>query len=309
MSVLRAALHTNAILFHLHDPELIPIGFLLKALGKLVIFDSHEYYSRDLLDKDYIPVLLKSAMVKGTRVMLSLADSLFDAIVVAAPGMLNDYRNRNKTLINNYPEWKSEIDLTLRFVQRPPVVAYIGGISERRGIREVVAALEIVGHRMAVRLLLVGSFESPELEQEVRRLPGWRYVDYRGQVSRQEVKSLLDGSLCGLVTFHDAPNHRESSPNKLFEYLAAGLPAILSDFKSWRDLLDPIAAGLFVDPQNPKALADAICWVLTNRDLAEQMGKRGEQAVRDHFNWTTESEKLIRLYDQLLNEHNVKELV
>ena len=301
--VLRQAVRTRAGLFHLHDPELIPLGVILKLLGKRVIFDCHEYYATDMLDRAYIPAPLRKFLSVAVHLALRMADRCFDGIVVAAPGMLRDFSNRNATLINNYPEWEIGPAGKRNFKKRPPLIAYAGVIAERRGIREMLDALEIVAQRTEVRLLLAGKFAPPELMDEMRGHPAWRFVDYRGLVPRNEVKLLLEDAVAGLVIFWDIGNHRESSPNKLFEYMAAGLPTIVTDFPTWRILLGPLGASLMVDPRDPKAIAEKICWILANRDEAEQMGRQGQQGVREQFSWKSESKKLIELYGTVLSAH------
>jgi glycosyltransferase involved in cell wall biosynthesis len=284
----------------LHDPELIPLGLILKAMGKRVVFDCHEYYVRDMAERAYIWGPMRGILGAIVKVALRMADMHFDGIVVAAPGMLRGFANRNATLINNYPEWEIDGAAAKRFSERPPRIAYVGSISEPRGIREIVAALDIVAQATAVSLLLCGKFTPNELLDEMRLQPGWRSVDYRGLVSRDEVQRLLDEAIAGLVIFRDTANHRESSPNKLFEYMAAGLPTIVTDFPSWRALLDPVGASLTVDPRDPRSIAASMLRVIGNRDEAERMGKRGQQAVREQFNWSSESKKLVALYEAIL---------
>jgi glycosyltransferase involved in cell wall biosynthesis len=298
--VLRAALHTRARLFHLHDPELIFVGAILKALGKKVIFDCHEYYVRDMVERAYIWRPLRRTLASAVNIALRVADRYFDGIVVAAPGMLRDFANPHSTLINNYPEWEIDGSITKKFSERPPRIAYVGSISEPRGIREIVKAMEIVGRSTNVSLLLCGKFTPAGLLDEMRAQPGWQWVDYRGLVSRNEVQQLLDQAIAGLVIFRDSGNHRESSPNKLFEYMAVGLPTIITNFPSWHALLDPVGASLTVDPRDPQAIANSILHVIGNRGEAEAMGKRGQQAVLEQFSWTGESKKLVALYDALL---------
>ena len=180
-------------------------------------------------------------------------------------------------------------------------IAYIGGITTIRGAREMVQAMEIAGRRWGARLLLAGRFVPESLEEELRQLPGWRYVDYVGWLSREEVAEALGRVRAGLVVLHPEPNHVNAQPNKIFEYMAAELPVIASDFPLWRDLIAASGAGLLVDPLDPEAIAGAIGQVIEQPEEAEAMGRHGGKAVRERYNWDREKEKLLVLYEELLS--------
>jgi glycosyltransferase involved in cell wall biosynthesis len=96
------------------------------------------------------------------------------------------------------------------------------------------------------------------------------------------------------------PNHVDAQPNKLFEYMSAGLPVIASDFPLWRQIVAGASCGLLVDPLNPDAIATAMRWILDNPDEAQQMGANGRQAVQDRYNWAQESSRLVQMYRHLL---------
>ncbi|MBD3768073.1 MAG: glycosyltransferase, partial [Gammaproteobacteria bacterium] len=100
----------------------------------------------------------------------------------------------------------------------------------------------------------------------------------------------------GLVTFLPAPNHIDAQPNKMFEYMSAGLPIITSIFPLWREIVEGNQCGLCVDPLDPQAIGEAIQYLIDNPVEAEQMGKNGRQAVEQKYNWTIEEQKLLDLY-------------
>jgi glycosyltransferase involved in cell wall biosynthesis len=64
--------------------------------------------------------------------------------------------------------------------------------------------------------------------------------------------------------------------------------------------VERVGAGLLVDPKSPRAIAEAINWILTHPEEADQMGQRGRQAVQSTYNWSTEAAKLIRKYEEVL---------
>ena len=107
---------------------------------------------------------------------------------------------------------------------------------------------------------------------------------------------LLGKARVGLLLFQPDPNHMESYPNKLFEYMAAGRPVITSDFPFWRQFVSELGTGLMVDPKDPQAIAEAISWILDHPREAEAMGERGRAAVMERFTWEREADKLVGLY-------------
>jgi glycosyltransferase involved in cell wall biosynthesis len=104
----------------------------------------------------------------------------------------------------------------------------------------------------------------------------------------------------GLVLFHPAPNYHDSLPNKLFEYMSGGLPVVASNFPAWREIVESNGCGLVVDPMNTGEIAEAIAWLLDHPAEAEAMGKRGQAAVRSTYNWDTQAESLLGLYERVL---------
>ena len=124
-------------------------------------------------------------------------------------------------------------------------------------------------------------------------------MKFHGFISRGAVKKVLERSKIGLVTLHPTQSYLEALPVKMFEYMAAGIPVIASDFPLYKEILKDCDCAVFVDPLNPKAIAQAVSMLLNNESKAQEMGINGKKAVLEHFNWAKVEEDLYSLYKEL----------
>ncbi len=296
----KAALALDADLYHLHDPELLPVGLTLKRRGKRVIFDFHEDVPKQLLSKPYLNPLLLRLLSSIFARYEAWAVPKFDAIVGATPAITEKFRDgaRRAVNVNNFP-LLGELESSLPWDGKANEVAYVGGISTIRGILELVEALE--NAESDARLNLVGVFGDSASEQKAKSLAGWKQVNPVGFLDRTGVRDTLARSVAGMVTFLPLPNHVDAQPNKMFEYMSAGIPVIASDFPLWREIIVGHGCGLCVDPEDPRAIAAAIDMLVSDRARAERMGRNGRAAVREVFNWSREKEKLLQLYRDVLS--------
>jgi glycosyltransferase involved in cell wall biosynthesis len=299
--VYRAALAEEAHIYHIHDPELIPVGLLLKMKGKLVVYDAHEDLPRQILSKPWVPLVFRRVLSMLASLIVDLAGKVFDGIVSATPFIARRFHERKTVTVQNYPILGELLSSDLApYVKRPSNITYVGGITTRTGVREMVDALGRLPESLNVSLDLAGDFRPPTLEREVRRIPGWRRVNFLGWQTRPQVAKLLCRARAGLVVLHPELNYLDSYPIKLFEYMSTGLPVVASDFPLWRKIVTDADCGLLVDPLDPRAIARGIQWLLENPIEAEAMGRRGLAAVYKKYNWDREARKLLRLYDRLL---------
>jgi glycosyltransferase involved in cell wall biosynthesis len=115
-----------------------------------------------------------------------------------------------------------------------------------------------------------------------------------------DVPALLRGARTGVVPLPDLPKFRTNLPMKLFEYLAAGVPAVTSDLPPVRRLLDGSDAARLVPPGDHAAFGTALADLLRHPAEAAELARRGRQAVRERFHWEGEETRLVRLYAALL---------
>ena len=131
-------------------------------------------------------------------------------------------------------------------------------------------------------------------------MPGWLKVDELGFISREEVKWLFSKSVAGLLLVLPGPNVFGALPNKMFEYMSAGIPQVTSNDPLWKQIIDESKCGITVDPTKPDQIAEAINYLLKHPAEALEMGRNGRKAVEEKYNWEKEIPKLIGLYKELL---------
>lgn len=294
----RAALAEAADLYHLHDPELLPVGLLLRLLGRRVIYDAHEDLPRQILAKDWLPCWLRPPVALATACFEAVAARCLSGVVAATPAIARRFPRRGTALVQNFPPC-SEFAAGRPHSRRAPLIAYTGGISRHQGAAAMLAAVARLPERLRARLIIAGTFAPPELEGEIRRQPGWRRVVYRGWQPRAGVRAILARARVGLVVDQPIPNYLDSYSTKLFEYMAAGLPVVASDFPLWREIVDGAGCGLLVNPEDPTAIAAALQYLLERPKAAAAMGRRGRAAVLQRYNWEQQAARLLALYARL----------
>tara|TARA_B100001939_G_scaffold341172_1_gene350407 strand:- start:151 stop:1254 length:1104 start_codon:yes stop_codon:yes gene_type:complete len=296
--IFKKAKELDVDIYHLHDPELIPIGLKLKKLGKKIIFDAHEDLPKQLLSKPYLNKFSKKILSKIFEIYERYSLPKFDAVVAATPD-INDklLKINTKTInINNYP-LLNELRNSHRWIEKKNEVIYLGFISKIRGITQLLSSLNYIKN---IRLNLVGSFNDKNLEKDLKKSTNWKMVNEYGFLDRKKVNEVLANSKVGVVTFLPEPNHINAQPNKMFEYMSAGLPIVCSNFLLWKKIIENNDCGICVDPLNARDIGKAIQYVLDNPIKAEQMGKNGRKAVEQTYNWSIEEKKLLELYKNIV---------
>jgi glycosyltransferase involved in cell wall biosynthesis len=289
----------DAELYHLHDPELIPYGLLLAYAGKAVIFDAHEDLPGSIYSKDWIPLPARRAVAAMCEILQNFGARRFVAVVAATPfiATLFDGTAKPVVIINNYPMFGE-----LSPAPHQPdgatrdSVCYVGGIDIIRGIREMVQAIGATHSK----LLLAGAFATEKLRDEVSQYRGWANVKEYGFVDRKRVSEIMSRSFSGLVTLYQVPNFVNAQPIKMFEYMAAGVPVIASDFPLWRAVIEGNQCGICVNPNNPDEISAAIRHLHDHPEEVERMGYNGRQAVEKKYRWDREEIKLLSLYKNIL---------
>jgi len=309
----RMALRQRADIYHFHDPELLPWGWLLQMVThKPVIYDVHEYYAESILMKKWLPSMLRQPIAKiVTKGEKTVAKRLAGVVTVN-----NDLGKRFRScgckveVLPNYPRkdlfniLPATADLE-RIYNNYKVLIYVGGLSESRGITQSIRVMQYLRKEFPkVKLLLAGRFESDLYQQEVMqlidRLNLADNVDILGVLPHSEVIRYLAVADVGIFLLQRVnERYNWGEPIKYFEYSAAGLPVVISDLPAKRHLIEKNQNGILVDPLNEKRIAESIASLLRNPQQMKEMGKRGREAFLREYNWEAIEERLLDLYKKL----------
>ena len=292
---------TGTRLFHLHDPELIPTAILLRLTGRKVIYDVHEKTPDTMYSKNYLNPALANFFYYAALIAEWLAGKVVNHVIVVIPSLLDRFPRRKTGLVQNFA-YRDELlpeGYDVRTVRKKRQITYIGDITRVRGVKEAIMALELLPADYDVTFTLAGRFGDKKVEQECRDLDGWKRVRFLGYIDRQTVAKELLQSVAGVILLHPTPDHIGSQAVKLYEYMLAGLPVIVSDIPVMNTIVDETGCGYKVDPFRPDDIAAVYRKVLDNEDLNREMGDRGRKAVLEKYNWESQIPVLLDVYKKV----------
>ncbi len=302
----------NVKSIHVHDPELLPLIYLLHRKNKHIglIYDMHENYKELIYSKSWIPLFLRSAIKK---IYVWVEEKVIPELsgVIYSPKELKNKLlslNSRAVRIENYPILKRESAFpNLEEIKRGNnKVVYLGQMRRIRGIMELIEAIKVVSKTIEnIRLEFIGravplNFEW-EIKTKIQQLNLESYISVRGHLPYDEALRLARDANIGIVTFLPTPNNISCLPNKLFEYMQLCLPVIGSNFPHYAEIIGKSNCGLLVDPSDPNSIALGIIKLLSDPDLLKKMGNNGRRAVDNEYNWENESNKLLNFYYETLS--------
>lgn len=298
--VLKLAIPIAADCYHLHDPELLRLGVALKKQGKTVVYDSHEDVPNQILYKTWLgPLSLRKLIAKTYNRFEKKTVKKFDGLISVIEEITEKFDNQSKATIKNYPILSFIEEKRIPYAQRKNQIIYLGSLSEMRGVKNYIEAMQYIPDEYS--LVLVGAFTSEEFEATCKNMELWNRVDFRGYQPMEKAISLVASSKVALSVLHPEKNYLKSIPTKGFEYLAGGVPTIISDFDYWKPFFQGCTE--MITPKNPKLIAETILTVLENTDRREKLIQSGIERCKN-YSWESEREKLIAFYEKITKKVN-----
>jgi glycosyltransferase involved in cell wall biosynthesis len=301
----RIALAAHADVYQIADVELLPLALLLRRCGRSVIYDCIEDYPAYMELKAWIPPRLRPAARLSVAGVERFVAPRLDAVFTADEGTADRLRawGARVSVLHNFPRRQDFTPPPFDAVRAHDVV-YHGSLPPYHLLAMADIAGALARRAPAARWTIVGEPDSAParaaFEAAIARHGLAGRVRLLGRVPFDDVPPLLRAARTGIVPLPDVPKFRTNVPMKLFEFLAAGVPAVVSDLPPTRRLLDGADVAVLVPPGDHGAFADAIAGLLGDRERAADLARRGREAIEARFHWEREERTLLTVYASLL---------
>jgi glycosyltransferase involved in cell wall biosynthesis len=304
----RIAWETNAFVYHANDLDTLEIcGSVASSRNAKLVYDSHELW---LESSRYLHATNAFNRIRLRNIERHYA-SRADAVIAVTPGrgelMRRMYPSIKKLeIVENAPE--KLIDLPPRGKLRSligvgpeaVIALYQGVICPERGLEELLGAAELVRNPL-VKFVIIGMDAwNGTLQKTASDMGLNQRVVFLPPVSSEELPGITVDADMGFILFRNTClNHYYSLPNKLYEYMMAGVPIVSSDFPELRRVIDHAGSGVTVNPDSRNSIAAAVEKLAGDPAERFRMAACGRTAALDHYNWEPQSLKLKNLYRRL----------
>lgn len=300
----RVAINNPATIYHANDLNTLPVAwFVAKRCGAKLVYDSHELYvEKNMLRPPgrmikFLLSLLEAFLIRKANAVITVNESIADelsrryriktpTVVMNAPSLANKPVKRNANLLREALHVNSDYRLLL----------YLGLITFNRGLEKMIESLIYLPD---CYLVLMG-YGTDEYKKQLLEVAQRNRIESRvtffGPVPPDEVIMYAAGADLGVAPIENSClSYYYCSPNKVFEYINAGLAVIASDFPELRRVIYQHHIGCTFDPGDPGDIARAVSYVLEDAERWYRM-KQNTLAASQCYNWENESKKLLNLY-------------
>jgi len=282
-------LFSKADIFLSNDLDtLLANTIVAKLRRKKLIYDSHELFTEvpELADKK----LKKKIWLFVEKICIKKADRSYTVCQPIADHY-NDLYNINMKVIRNLPTKKH---VSSDFVQRENVLIYQGAMNKERGIEmmiEAVAGIENCKFYIAGK----GNLES-KLKKMTEELNITDRVIFKGVLDFDSLHQLTQTAKIGFsLEQGNSLNYKYALPNKIFDYMQAGVPVICSELPEMKKIIDSYSTGVAVNLKNADELRELIIALLTDKAKLENYHNNCIKAA-EVLNWENEKDRLLRIF-------------
>lgn len=294
------SLKINADIYHVFGLSSILIGAFLKIFGKKLIYEIGD----DDPGYNTYPLTIQMLM----RALEGLLMKFYDVIITVTDQWKEERLRYHSNIITlhycPHPNFKPDNSMISK--NAPNIIVYVGQITLKKGILELLESLLLVIKKMNnVKLLIIGDFSFDADTRLIKKYIANRHlqdkIEITGWLPHIKIPKLINIGKIGLVISQPwCYSYVTSIPNKLIEYMACAKPVIASNgLFEVRKIIQREKCGVLVDNKNVNEIADAIIYLLKHDDIREQMGQRSRRYIEKRRNWMKFHDDLLNIYFSL----------
>ncbi len=284
-----------------NDLDTLLPNFLVSKIKRVpLVYDSHEYFTGvpELLNRSFVRSIwrwIEKLIFPKLKYVLTVSEPialLYEKMYQVKPLVI---RNVSQKAENIIPYTREEIGIRSNDLL---IVIQGTGINIDKGTEELV---EAVFKSEGIALLIIGSGDVvPELKKKVVALDISYKVKFIKSVPWETLMKFTKAADAGMCLEKDTNlNYRYSLPNKLFDYIIAGIPVIASNMHETGKIISEFGCGIIIDSVTPEKILIALSELRNNeKELANL--KKNSISASEKLNWEIESEKVIKLYKDVL---------
>jgi len=297
-------LRTPADIYHAHEITALPACYIAARLRrKPLIYDAHEL---PLVDPHITRwPLLRALSTHLLRGMMSYCSGIITVSSPLAHELQRRYGGRAAVVVRNIPEYQEPIvsDRLRRYLglgADTRIALYQGYLLADRQLNRLIRAARFVDPGVVIVMMGEGAAQ-PDLESLIAQEQVGDRVRIIPPVPHAELLAWTAAADVGLIVYGQdhSPNVQMCLPNKLFEYLMAGIPVLASPLEAVADIIKAYDVGSVVTSLEPQELGRALSDMLADGRSLARMRRNARTASRRDLRWDIESQRLIRLYQDM----------
>jgi glycosyltransferase involved in cell wall biosynthesis len=290
LTLLRTARRLHAQIYCANDIDTLLVTIIAAGLDRPIVYDSHELWPDMMLVPESVKALVRSM----ERVLIRRATAVMTVNEFIADELTSRYSiTRRPTIVYNCPKADPP---KIRRKRRSDlkVALYQGMYSPDRGLENLIKAADYL--LPDIRLVLRGY---GVIEKELKSVSvGRKNVQFANPVKMSALVSAATEADVGIIpNLPTNLNNYLASPNKLFEYIQAGIPIVACDIPFLRKVIVENDIGMVFDYRDPRSLGNALNRATRNDTLRRQRANVASVAKR--FSWDIESRKLLNFYENI----------
>lgn len=287
-------------------PEAIACNLVSKVLRKPLIVKvaQDEMSDREITSTQGLKRLnrlIRHKLLKSVNIFIAISEEIENNLKTRVSQNTHIARIPNGVDTDKFhpvlEDEKKEIRTKLQIPINETVLLYVGAINKRKGIIDLLDALELYDSKHSLKVIICGpTLENINFEERVKNISHSKniQIDYRGNVKNvQDYMKMADMFIL--------PSYSEGLPNVLLEAGSTGLPLVATDIGGSRDIVVNNKNGYIVKTNDPIGLNDKISILSENKELRKVMGKSSREIIQNSFALNKVSEAYIKLYKELSN--------